>query len=100
MKEVPPVPKAIQRMTDDADPMSSLRAKLNVADPEIQHYVSALEAKNLKLQKQIAKHQVENVSLNNRIALLEEENERPIIHMHVDRGDPDGGEKIEALPLF
>jgi len=56
----------------DTNPMSSLRAKLRTVDPEIQHCVTALEAEDLRLQKQIAKMQAENVTLNSRITILEE----------------------------
>jgi len=64
-----------------------LSAKLKACDPEIQNYVIALDQENLKLQKQIAKHQAENVTLKNRIYLLEKEQYRPkrvmqIIHGH------------------
>jgi len=37
-------------------PLSSLGTKLKSADQEIQNYIRALEAENLKLQRQIAKH--------------------------------------------
>jgi predicted nucleic acid-binding Zn-ribbon protein len=57
---------------DEASAMSSLRAKLKLVDSEIQHYVTALEAENLKFQKQIGKLQAENVTLNSRITVLEE----------------------------
>lgn len=56
--------------------MVSLKAKLKAADPGIHHYVTALEAENLKLQRQIGKLEAENISLNNRIWVLEEENKR------------------------
>jgi len=65
------------KTVNDSDPMSSLISKLKMADPEIQHYVTALEAENLKLRRQVGKLQAENVSLNNRITILEENtNER------------------------
>ncbi len=57
---------------DNSDPMASIRSKLKKADPEIQHYVAALEMENLKLHKTIAKLQVENISLKNRIAAYQE----------------------------
>jgi len=64
-----------------------LSAKLKVCDPQIQNYIIALRKENLKLQKQIAKHQAENVTLKNRIKVLEKEQYRPkgvlqIIHGH------------------
>jgi hypothetical protein len=59
---------------DEAKTMASLRVKLKAADPEIQNYVAALEAENLKLHRNIGKLQAENVSLNNRIKVFVEEN--------------------------
>gem|GEM_PF-6304366 len=47
--------------------MASLRIKLQACDIEVQNYVAALEAENLKLTKQITKFQVDNVTLNNRV---------------------------------
>jgi len=45
----------ISHALDDSDPMASLKAKLQMADLEIQNFIAALEAENLKLQKQISK---------------------------------------------
>lgn len=56
-----------------SEPTSDITTKLKACGAEIQHYVRALEAENLKLQREIAKHQAHNVTLNNRIKLLEEE---------------------------
>jgi hypothetical protein len=78
------ITKGIPKTTIDIDPMSSLRMKLKAADPEIQNYVLALEKKNLKLQRQIGKHQAENVTLNNRIRVLEEDLKK--------RNETEGGE--------
>jgi hypothetical protein len=53
--------------------MSDLTAKLKACAPEVQLYVTALKAENLKFQRQIAKLQAENESLRNRIKILKEE---------------------------
>jgi hypothetical protein len=50
-----------------------LTAKLRACAPEVQHYVTALKAEKLRLLKQIAKLQVENESLEDRIKILKEE---------------------------
>lgn len=68
------------KATGNANPMSSLRSKLKVADPEIQHYVEALEAENLKLQRQVGKMQAENTSLNNRMTILKEDTNDRCVH--------------------
>ena len=60
--------------------MKEFRAKLKICDPEIQHFVAALEAENLKLQKQIAKLQVENIKLDGWITILEENANTRCIH--------------------
>jgi hypothetical protein len=80
------IAKAVPKTITDTDTMSSLRTKLRVADPKIQSYVIALEKENLKLQRQIGKHQAENVTLNNRIKALEEYFEK--------KKDQKGGEII------
>ena len=74
-------------MKKKGDDSPDLSAKLKACDPEIQNYVIALDQENLKLQKQIAKHQAENVTLKNRIKVLGKEQYRPkgvlqIIHAH------------------
>jgi CII-binding regulator of phage lambda lysogenization HflD len=56
-----------------AHPLPEIEVKLNASDPDIQRYVFALMAENLKLQKQIAKYQAAQVTLNNRIVALEQE---------------------------
>jgi hypothetical protein len=48
----------------------SLTAKLKKCDQEIKLYVIELEKENLKLQEQIAKFQVENVTHQNEIKAL------------------------------
>ena len=53
-------------------PPSDLTAKLKASDLEVQRYVVALQNENLKLHTQIAKHQANEVSLNNRIEILKE----------------------------
>ena len=70
------IAKAVPKTITDTDPMSSLKTKLKAADPKIQSYVLALENENLKLQRQIGKHQAENLTLNNRIKALEEDLEK------------------------
>jgi hypothetical protein len=74
-------------MIKETDASPDLSTKLKACNHEIQNYVIALERENLKLQKQIAKHQAENVTFKNRIKVLEEEQYRPkgvlqIIHGH------------------
>lgn len=66
-----------------------LEAKLNTSDPDIQRYISALTVENLKLQKQIAKCQAGQVTLNNRIVALEQEikENRPEFHLNINLGD-------------
>ena len=54
----------------------SIKAKLKSCDIEIQNYVTALETKNFKLNEEIAKFQVENMSLNSRVKALLAENEK------------------------
>jgi uncharacterized coiled-coil DUF342 family protein len=50
-----------------------LEANLETCDPEIQNFVTALKAENLKLHKQIAKLRAEKVSLQSQITVLTEE---------------------------
>lgn len=84
------IAKGIPKTITDTGPMFSLRTKLKAADPEIQNYVFALEKGNLKLQRQIAKHQAENVTLNNRVKVLEEDLEK--------KNDEEGGEITLKVP--
>ncbi len=49
------------------------KPSLKSANPDIERYVAALQAENLKLHKKIAKLQVEYLSAKNRIVALEEE---------------------------
>lgn len=72
--------KGKSKAADDADHMLSLIAKLKAADPEIQHYVTALDAENLKLQRHIGKMQAENTALNNRITILQENTNERCVH--------------------
>jgi hypothetical protein len=69
-----------------AHPFPELEVKLNASDPDVQRYVSALTEENLKLQKQIAKCQAAQVTLNNRIVALEQERkeDRREIHMTIN----------------
>lgn len=73
-KRNPKITDTILETTEDTDPMSSLRSKLKTAAPEIQNYVTALEKENFKLVAQIAKLQAENVTLNNMVKAIREEN--------------------------
>lgn len=66
------IPSPEEKTFDNSSPMHTLRSKLQLADPEIQKYVSALKEENLKCAKKLAKLQAENVSLNNRITALNE----------------------------
>jgi DNA-directed RNA polymerase beta' subunit len=50
---------------------TNLQTLLKTAQPEVRKYVAELEAENLKLQKQVAKFQVKEVSSKNRITALE-----------------------------
>lgn len=70
-------------------PFPELEVKLNASDPDVQRYISALMAENLKLQKQIAKCQAGQVTLNNRIVALEQEikENRPEFHVNINLGD-------------
>jgi hypothetical protein len=48
----------------------SLTAKFKVCDPELKLYIIELEKENLKLHKQIAKLQVQNITYQNEITAL------------------------------
>jgi hypothetical protein len=50
---------------------NDLTKKLKTCDPEIKNYVLALEDDNLKSQEKIAKLQVENLSYQHKIKVLE-----------------------------
>lgn len=69
---------------DETSAMSSIRSKLKFADSDIQLYVVALEKENLKLHKQIAKLQVENVSANNRVRAAEELKKIPTANVEIN----------------
>jgi len=51
----------------------SLDSPFQAAQPELQNYVIALEAENLKLHKQIARLQADDVTKQHRIVALENE---------------------------
>ena len=70
----------VSKTTNNTGPVSSLRAKLKAADPEIQHYIAALEAENMKFQRQVGKMQAENTTLNNRIIILKENTNECCVH--------------------
>ena len=69
---------AISKTTTKTSPLSSLKAKLQKSDPEIQHYVTALEVENLKCVKKLAQLQAENVTLNNRITVFKKSGEADV----------------------
>jgi len=49
---------------------SDLTAKLKSSDPGLRNYVLELERENMRLQRQIAKLQVKDISQQNQIAAL------------------------------
>jgi predicted nuclease with TOPRIM domain len=71
---------------------SSLNTKLKQCEPEVQEYVKVLRAENAKLQHRIAKLEVNDLSLNNRIKALEKElkKNQPVVHfnMNLSEGKP------------
>jgi len=60
----------------------SLTAKLKVCDPEIKLYVGELEKINLKLHKQIAKLQAQNIDHKNEIKVLKQGQPTPIFNVN------------------
>jgi chromosome segregation ATPase len=74
------IPSTKPQTRKNSDAMSSLHTKLKSADPEIQHYLSALEKKNFKLEEQISKLQAENTSLNNRIIITQNNLKECCVH--------------------
>ena len=60
---------------------ASLRAKIKAADTELRNYVIELEKENSKLQQQIAKLQVKNLSQQNEIKALEKGQPKVVIQM-------------------
>ena len=75
-KNKPKITETIPQTITDADPLASLKRKLQLCDLEVQNYVAALEAENYKLTRQIAKLQGEHVTLNNLVKSLIEQNEK------------------------
>lgn len=57
----------------------NLISKLKTSNPELKNYVFELEKENLKLQKQIAKFQVKDVSQQNQITALKKAQPKLII---------------------
>ena len=51
----------------------SLKSAFQAAQPDLQNYVIALETENLKLQKQIARLQVQDLTSQNRVCALEQQ---------------------------
>ncbi|MGD9604419.1 MAG: hypothetical protein AB7O99_09345 [Dongiaceae bacterium] len=72
-----------------AHPFPELEEKFNASDPDVQRYITALKAENSKLQKQIARRQAGQVTLDNRIVALEQEikENRPGFHVNINLGD-------------
>ena len=58
----------------------NLTTKLNVCDPEIKLYVIELEKLNLKLHKQIAKLQVQNIDYQHEIKALKKAEPQIIVN--------------------
>jgi hypothetical protein len=56
-----------------------IMSKLKASDPELKNYVLELEKENLKLQRQIAKLQVKDVSQQNQITALKKAHPKLII---------------------
>ncbi len=56
-----------------------INPKLNTSDPEVKNYVLELEKENLRLQKQIAKLQVKDISQQNQIIALKKAQPKTII---------------------
>ncbi len=72
-------------MIDDGDLTmgrpASLTAKIKAADTELKNYVIELEKENFKLQQQIAKLQVKNISQQNEIKALKKGQPKVVIRM-------------------
>ena len=60
-----------------------LQAKLKACDPEVQQYLVALKAENLRLHKQVVKLEAKKISGNNRVLALEEQIEHHL-KKHID----------------
>ena len=60
--------------------LPDFESKLQAADPELQEFIVALKAENLKLKKKIAKLQAEIVSLQSDIEILKEKNVQCVQH--------------------
>jgi len=56
-----------------------LMSKLKASNPELKNYVLELEKENLKLQKQIAKFQVKDLSQQNQITALKKAQPKIIV---------------------
>lgn len=67
---------------------SDLTEKLMRCDFEIREYVEALKSENFKLQKQIAKYQAHQVTLENRIRMLEDDQHKPVLQVHFNIEPP------------
>jgi hypothetical protein len=58
-----------------------LTSKLKQSDPELKNYVFELEKENLRLQRQIAKLQVKDVSQQNQINALKKAQPKMIVRL-------------------
>jgi hypothetical protein len=58
-----------------------LTSKLKASDPELKNYVLELEKENFKLQRQIAKLQVKDVSQQNQIPALKKAQPKMIVRV-------------------
>lgn len=67
--------------------------QLKSCNKEIQNYVVEIEKINLKLHRQIAKYQAENLSLKNKIKVLEEEQYKPKVELKMNFGGSQPSEK-------
>lgn len=66
-------------MKKDIIPVSQeLQAKIQVCDPDVQEFISALQSELVKLRKHNARLEVENLSLNVRIKELQKEIEKKV----------------------
>jgi hypothetical protein len=78
---------------------SNLTSKLKVSDPELKNYMLELEKENLKLQKQIAKFQVKDVSQQNQIIALKKAQPKIIVQVRDFAERNDTNKKIDySLP--
>lgn len=76
-------PKTTERdesTPEQSIPSQTLRSKLKTCAPEIQNFVAALEAENLKCVKKLAKLQTDDVTLDSWINILDENTDERCVH--------------------